>query len=330
MGIRGLGSWIKWTANHTIQKPNWPDWKEKTIGIDILGLLYNAKSNRQCPFQYLGKLIISCKQLNIQIIPIFDGKPPIEKHEVIQQRSTMRASNQEKKDSLTNDLAESEVSDVHRKVIESEIQKLDSKSIYLTSEEREKAKQLFYACGILSLNASGEADNALAYFAKRGVFQAVISNDFDLLARGVEILLVPDMNALPGELSGWSQYSLSNILKAVNFQYEQFVEMSVLMGCDYTPSKKSMPYKSAFWSIKYRGPIEQILHANNIRDISKYKKAIDILRGLYETKESLMGEKQWTKLSGGSPKKEVEALTEFRSSILKALTEEEFAFLLTC
>ena len=327
MGIRGLGSWIKWAAKHTIQKPDWQDWKGKTIGVDILGLLYNAKSKKQCPFQYLGKLSVACKRYDITIVPIFDGKPPIEKHDTLQQRSDTRVSNIEKRDSLQNDLNASEVSDQQRKIVELEIQKLDTGSIFLTSEEREKAKQLMYACGILSLNASGEADNVLAYLAKRGVIQAVISNDFDLLARGVENLLVPEAFALPGDSSGWAQYSLSNILKAVHFEYEQFLEMSVLMGCDYTPKKKRLPYRSAFWAIKYSGSLEKILHTNHIRDSTQYRKAITLFRGEHETKESLMGEKQWLKLSGGSPKNEIEALHLFRSSMLKELTEEEFCIL---
>jgi hypothetical protein len=142
---------------------------------------------------------------------VFDGKPPTEKQEMIQQRNTKRASNQGKKTNLQNDLQKAEISDLHRIVVEEEIRKLDTSTIRISSEEREKVKQILYASGILSLNAAGEADTVLAYFAKREIIQAVISNDFDLLARGVETLLVPEQLALPGESVGWSQYSLTNI-----------------------------------------------------------------------------------------------------------------------
>jgi len=220
------------------------------------------------------------------------------------------------------------MSTIQRAVVESRVRTLDQTANYLTSEERDMAKQLFYACGILPLNATGEADNTLAYFAKRGMVDAVISNDLDLLARGVDVLLVPEPYALPGDTSGWRMYTLQTILRAVEFTYEQFVEMCILMGCDYTHGCKSLPYKSAYWAIKYRGELHKTLDFLRVPDRAPYERAHTILVGSTETPEELMGPKQWENLAAGAPAVEHDALQAFRKIQLATLPDAAFDLLL--
>ena len=327
MGIRGLTGWIRWAAPKTIQEPVWTDMKGKKIGIDILGFLYRTKAQHQSIFTYLGKFVARCKQYGIIPVPIFDGKPPEEKREALKQRATLRIESDVKKKVLTADLDTVPMSEVQKSVVKHELSVLEHNTSYLTSDERDKAKQFFYACGVLFLNATGEADNVLSYFAKRGEFAAVISNDLDLIARGVETLLVPDDYALPGDTSGWKQYNLSSILATVEFTYTQFLEMCVVMGCDYTIGKKTMAYKSAFWAIKYSGTLEKILYKQGIDDTVPYMKAMKILQGIDETPESLMGEKQWVRWGAGMTGIEKEALEAFRKVELHGVSEEEYAII---
>lgn len=329
MGIRGLCSWIKWATPTSIREPVWSEFRGKTIGVDILGLLYNAKARKQCPFQYIANLIARSKQHGIHIIPIFDGRPPSEKSDTIKQRSQIREESVAKLAILENDLEHTEMSESQRKLLIQNIKALEKKGSYLTSDEREIAKQIFYACGVLPLNATGEADNVLAYFAKRGEFDAIISNDFDLLARGVEILLVPEFYALPGDSSGWAQYNLSSILQSVRLQYGQFLEMCVLMGSDYTTNTRMLPYKSAFWNIRFSDSFERVLQKLNVEDVHVYYRAMEMLRGETETRDKLMGEKQWEKLAKARPAIEPETLTELRDSLFKNIADADFTVLST-
>jgi hypothetical protein len=324
MGIRGLCSWIHWASPNTIQEPNWQIWRNKTIGVDILGLLYNAKAKKLCPFLYIGKLVARSKQFGIRILPIFDGRPPSEKSETLRQRSKVREDSEVRLATLTQDYEYTTMSETQRSILVQRIQQLEKRGAYFTSEERELAKQVLYACGILSLNASGEADNVLAYFAKRGDMDAVISNDFDLLARGVEVLLVPEMYALPGDTSGWKQYTLSHILETVRFPYEQFLEMCVLMGTDYTHIH--LPFKSAFWNIKYNG-FDNAIRKLQVLDTTQLKKAMDLLRGEEDTRDSLMGEKQWNKWINYQPLPEEDTLEILRQTVFQALRSDEYMFL---
>ncbi len=325
MGIRGLTGLLRWNETAALT-PDWTALRGKTVGIDILGFLYKAKAQKQSIFEYLAKLIVSLRRLNITPLPIFDGKPPSEKRNALKQRSELRVNSDIKKKILERDLETVELNNSHRLTIEKALRTLSLNSSFLTSEERDQAKQFFYACGVLCLNATGEADNAIAYFARRGDFAAVISNDLDFLARGVETLLVPTSNVYPGDTSGWVMYKLSTILHDLKFTYDQFLMMCVLMGCDYTVGFPSLPYRSAYWAIKYTGSLKYTLLKQGVQDVSPYEKAMDILRGLYETQETMMGEKQWKKLAAGAPPYEPETLAALRP-LMGNLTDEEYVFL---
>jgi len=332
MGIRGLTGFLRWVASTTgVEKPHdpldWSKWKGKKIGIDILGFLYRAKAQRQSIFTYLGKFIAACKQHGVIPIMIFDGKPPDEKRTLLQKRAALRIASEETKRHLEKDLDEVPMNELQTEVVSKELHRLDLNSTYLTSEERNMAKQLFYACGIVSLNASCEADSVLAHFAKRNEIVAVISHDFDLLARGVETLLVPESYALPGDAYGWSEYTLSTILRQIGFTYEQFLDMCILMGCDYTSGLKSFPFKRAFWMIQFRGPLTTVLPLLDVKDTKPYETAKQLLEGLLDTQESLMGEKQWEKWATGPPPIELDVLDTFHSLHLAHLTNKEFTLL---
>jgi flap endonuclease-1 len=306
MGIRGLQNWIRWTVPDTVHNPIWSQLSGKRIGVDILGFLYRAKSRGMYPIVYVAQFIAACKRLNIQPIIIFDGKPPSEKQKIIEQRNALRIESKLKKEAILQTLDYDCSSDS----VKMELQKLELNSTYFTSDERDQVKQFLYACGILSLNASGEADNTLAYFSRKGWISAVISSDFDLLARGVETLLVPDTNGIPGEC-GWKQYILSDILMNSALSYEQFVEMCVLMGSDYTANMPSIPYKTAYWTVKHRGSIEYTLARYNIYDYKPYIRAKHILIGTYDNEDCLMNSKQWEKWRGKHPRVEFDILLEF-------------------
>jgi 5'-3' exonuclease len=305
MGIRNLQHWIRWAVPQTVQSPVWSDYKGKRVGVDILGFLYRAKSCGLYPIVYVAQMVAACKQLGIQPIMIFDGKPPSEKQKILEQRTNTRNASRIKKT-----LLEENGADANSEFIKKELQKLELNSTYFTSEERDQVKQFLYACGVLSLNASGEADNVLAYLSRKGWISAVLSSDFDLLARGVENLIVPDGNAIPGAY-GWKQYTLSSMLVHGDLSYEQFVEMCALMGSDYTAGLRTIPFKTAYWTVKHSGSVEYTLARYNIRDPVPYARAKQILVGATDTEDTLMNTKQWEKWHGTHPNVELETLTTF-------------------
>jgi 5'-3' exonuclease len=308
MGIRNLQHWIRWSVPQTIRSPVWSVYAGKRVGIDILSFLYRAKSSGIYPVVYVAQLIAACKRFDIKPIIVFDGKPPSEKQKILEHRTIIRNESRIKKE-----LLHPPDSACYSESMKKELQKLELNSTYFTSDERDQVKQFLYACGVLSLNATGEADNVLAYFSRKGWISAVLSSDFDLLARGVDNLIVPEGNAVPGDSTGWKQYTLSNILLLSDMTYTQFVEMCVLMGSDYTAGMRSIPFKTAYWTVKHSGSIEYTLARYNIHDFRPYARAKQILLGETDTEDSLMNTKQWEKWRGSHPNVEIETLTAFAS-----------------
>jgi 5'-3' exonuclease len=327
MGIRGLTGWIKWAAGPTINRPNWLEYSGKTIGVDILGQLYKIKAANGCPILYMARFIIACRTLTINPVFVFDGKPPDAKRAALKQRSTLRNSSLETLKALEANVAPYVETAAEKAALEARIKSLSTYTSFFSSEERDLCKQLCYAAGVISINATGEADDVLAHLTRKGVFAAVVSSDLDMLARGVENLFVPSLQSMPGDNDGWTAYNLPTILRHVSFSYDQFVQMAVLMGSDYNIGEKTLQYKSAYWAIKYRGDLLKTLEVLGVIDETPYYEAINRLKGLYETEESLMGEKQWNKLTAGNPPVERESLDLFRMSPLKPLTTSEFAVL---
>jgi flap endonuclease-1 len=326
MGVRGLSSCLRWATPSASKSPDWADYKGKKIGIDILGLLYKAKAQRTHILVYLSQFMVRCRQYGIVPVPIYDGKPPDEKRPMLLKRAERRTEAATKLAVIQEAKQQVQIPEIRRLVIEKELQTLENIANYLTSEERELSKQFFYSCGVMSYNASGEADNILAYLARRGMINAVISNDYDLLARGVQVLLVPELYALPGDRSGWKEYTLSRILTESSLSYEQFVDMCVLMGCDYNSMYKGIPYKSAFWLVKYGGGLQQAFTTHDLPR-EPYEKAKSILVGNEDTLEGLMNTKQWGKWGAAPPTPEPETLKQWTKSYLPHLTPQELTLL---
>ena len=295
MGIHGLASWIHWAARSTVAAPDWSAFEGKTIGIDILGFLYKWKHGKQSAFLQLARMIAAFRRACIRPVFVFDGRPPAAK-----------TTHQ------TTPLTNSVVTTTERTFRFPSNRAISPLAI--SSAERDQVKQFLYACGVLSLNAEEEADDVLGAFARSGDFAAVISHDYDMLARGVETLLVPKPYALPGDGDGWSVYTLSAIERAASLTHDQFVIMCVLMGCDYTEGIPDMPYCRAYWMAKREGD-------DALKEAAQ-QGAVLRLKGI--TGKPLMGEKQWEKWYAGAPPPEPETLAHWpHLSVLEAqvLTE---------
>lgn len=327
MGIRGLTGWIKWAAPSTIKTPTWSDYSGKKIGVDILGQLYKVKAQRRCPLLYMAQFIVECRKLNITPIFIFDGKPPNAKRAALKQRSIIRNNSINELKTLETYVSSFVSSEEEKAALNARIQALTLNTSYFSSEERDLCKQLCYAAGVISLNASCEADDVLAYLYKNNTIAAVVSCDLDMLTRGVRNLLVPESTGMPGTYIGWCHYDLEHICKEVSFTYDQFVEMCVLMGCDYNVGTRCLPYRSAYWAIKYRGDLLKTLDVLGVADEAPYYDAIARLKGLVESESTLMGIKQWNKLLSGAPIVECDSLLLFRKGPLKDLSNIDYNLL---
>jgi flap endonuclease-1 len=236
MGVRGLKQWLQIQSPPTVST-----WVQKTrVGIDTLPFLYNAKKQDQCIVTTIAKMVEFFRSKEIEPIFFFDGKPPIEKKDVVKERTEERLTIVKDIEVLKQDLEKGP----DKELVEYEIQRLQRSSPTISYAERDLIKRFLYTIGVQFINAVGEADPLLAYLSKMNMISAVISTDMDMLPRGVENLIMPN------EEGDWVTYTLSTILTNIRLTLPQFIDLCVLMGTDYTKGVRYVSPRTAYNAVR--------------------------------------------------------------------------------
>lgn len=197
-------------------------------GIDISCILYRARSAGLSPLTVIASIIVRLRQARVTPIVVFDGKPPVAKAEVVEQRRTVRVAVQKE---ITEIRAlPAPTTEKERGERENRVAELQKKAPVVTGGERDEIKRFLYGCGVRFVTANGEADDLLAFLARAGQLSAVITTDTDFLARGVPHLIMPETP----DCSVLTLVSLDDVLRALGLTQRQFVEACQLMGSDYS------------------------------------------------------------------------------------------------
>jgi 5'-3' exonuclease len=238
---------------------------------------------------------------------IFDGKPPKEKDETLQNRREKRDFMSIKKKIIENCInldrnsyeefkcrildyiestnssyliEDSEIQGLFEKNnddLQKESDKLMKKIIYVTPYHIESSKKLFDLFGVKYIHAPCEAESLLAILCKNGVVDGCVSEDTDILANGGHLFL-RNFNA---DKNIVDEYCLHGILNSLNLTYEQFIDLCILCGCDYTTKINGMgPVTAHKLIIKY-GDIETVIKNNQkftIPDNFDYEKARELFK----------------------------------------------------
>jgi 5'-3' exonuclease len=273
MGIRNLMRWIQWVTK--LDKTDWQAFRGKRVGIDILGILYKAKASSESMLETVNALVDQLRSLEIEPVCVFDGKTPKEK------QGTRSARRRHKERLSEEEQAKQRVG----------------------TEDRNQVKQLLYAKGVLSINAEHEADTVLAFLSRHKEIAAVITSDMDFLPRGVAYVILPSQRPL----EEWKCAALPRILEAAELSYETFVELCVLMGCDYAPTLPTISYQSAYWMVRRGRKMLDVLEEQGIRTATAWTHAVAVLRGETDRWEEIVSERQREKWAAGAPLAEPDA-----------------------
>jgi len=194
-------------------------------------------------------------EAGIKPVYVFDGKPPSMKSGELKKRKEAR-QNAEKELVEAKETGDQEV-----------IDKFSRRLVKVLPEHNEEAKKLLKLMGIPVLTAPCEAEAQATELVKAGKVFAVASEDMDCLTFDCPMLLrnltKPESKKLPV-----LEYQAPVLLKELGFTREQFVDMCILLGCDYCDKIQGIGPKKAVELIgKYKN-IEKIL--KNI-DTERYK-----------------------------------------------------------
>lgn len=313
MGIHGLASYLKWKVGGAVRRP--VSWTAGTAGerwaVDCACLLYKAEAAGLSPLTVVASLIVRIRRAGAEPVFFFDGRAPVAKAAVSEQRRAARTAARVRTAALEEELATiTDMTEADRGDREVEIAALRAAAPTVRRSAIGEVKRFLYAAGVLGVTAAGEADDLIAWLFRRGDITAVVTTDYDMLARGVGRMLVPE-NA---DATVWSQIELAVVLTALRVEYPQFVRACVGMGCDYSPPgwNGCLPAVALQWArTGEEGGWASLVRGGAAAaaiDVAGLERAEAMLRGDGVTWESLLDERQQEKWAGGAPPREPEEM----------------------
>ena len=228
MGIRYLNKYIVEHCKDSIQTIHLCDLYGKTIVVDVSIYLYKyLMSNSLVENMYLMLSLFEYYQ--ITPIFIFDGKPPQEKKNIIDQRykDKIKAENECKE---LYELLEKTSDEATKMALQESVDALKKKCIFLKKHDIQKVKDLIKSFGYSYCVANGEADELCALFVRSKKAWACLSEDMDMFVYGVSRVL-RYFNILQSEVI---LYDTQKILKSIGITAQNFIELCIMTGSDYT------------------------------------------------------------------------------------------------
>jgi len=214
-------------ANNTIKQIPFADLKGKRIAIDASIYMYRYVAENTL-IESMFQMISLFKKNEIIPIFVFDGKPPIEKKELIKFRREEKVQYEQQFNELQQKLKEVRDHE-ERRDLNGELDSLRKKFVRLRNEDIAQVKNLLTLYGVNYCEADGEADQLCAKLVLAEEVYARLSEDMDLFVYGCPRVLryISLLN------STFVEYNLSRILECLQLTFKEFKEICVISGTDY-------------------------------------------------------------------------------------------------
>ncbi|XP_036412195.1 probable flap endonuclease 1 homolog [Colossoma macropomum] len=233
MGITKLADLIRGDAPGSVSYKEIGDYSGKVIALDtsiVLNQFRSAVPRLQLsPHLGLFYRTLTFLEHDIKPVFVFDGKPPSQKSAVLEKRAQTAGW-----------------SSSHR-----------SNTVSTKTQEFLRLLELM---GVPYVMAPGDGEALCAHLVRSGVVDAVASEDMDTLAFGGTVLL-RQLNAKRD--SEVTEYSLPKLLEALQLTQEEFVDLCILLGCDYCDKITGLGPSRALKLIQQHRTIEHVMQNIN-------------------------------------------------------------------
>ncbi|XP_039603487.1 flap endonuclease 1 [Polypterus senegalus] len=268
MGIHGLAKLIADQAPGAIKENDIKSYFGRKIAIDASMSIYqfliavrqdgNVLQNEdgETTSHLMGMFYRTIRMLENGIKPVyvFDGKPPQLKSGELEKRSERRAE-AEKQLAQAQEAGEAE-----------NIEKFNKRLVKVTKQHNDECKRLLTLMGVPYVEAPCEAEASCAALVKAGKVYAAATEDMDGLTFGSPILM-RHLTASEAKKLPIQEFHFNRIIQDMNLTQEQFIDLCILLGCDYCETIRGIGPKRATDLVKQHGCIEEIIE--NI-DTTKY------------------------------------------------------------
>ena len=268
MGVQGLSKLITEVAPQAVKKTNIKNYMGLKVAVDISTslnqFLFASKSERNHiedettkeTAHISGTFYRTIRMVNQGIRPVyvFDGRPPTMKLGVVEKRR-QRLIDAEKALEKAKEFGNVE-----------EIKKYSSRIVKVDESHIDDCKHLLNLMGIPYIQAPCEAEAQCAELVKGDKVFGVGAEDMDALAFGSKILLrnltTSERRNIPVR-----EFNYYRILQDFKMSDHQFIDLCILIGCDYCDKINGIGPKRGIKLIQEQRCIENIL---KVIDRKKY------------------------------------------------------------
>ncbi|KAF8547455.1 PIN domain-like protein [Imleria badia] len=192
---------------------------------------------------------------------VFDGRPPELKSGVLakrfERREEAKADGEEAKETGTAE----------------EVDKFTRRTVRVTREHNEECQKLLRLMGIPVVIAPSEAEAQCAELARGGKVYAAGSEDMDTLTFAAPILY-RHLTFSEAKKAPISEISLEKALQGLEMNMSLFIDLCILLGCDYLEPIKGIGPKSALKLIREHDGLEGVVE--HLREKQKKKGGIQV------------------------------------------------------
>lgn len=207
-----------------------------------------TSENGETTSHLMGMFYRTLRMIDNGIKPlyVFDGKPPTLKNGELAKRSARKA----------------EAAEQHEEAKETgtaeDIEKFSRRTVRVTKEHNAECKRLLKLMGVPYIDAPCEAEAQCAALAKAGKVFAAASDDMDTLCFDTPILLKKLMLS-EQKKEPVQEIDLQKALEGLGFTREQFIDLCILLGCDYCDTIKGIGATTALKLIREHKTIEKVI-----------------------------------------------------------------------
>ncbi|KAF1945637.1 flap endonuclease 1 [Clathrospora elynae] len=273
MGIKQLHKVIEEHAPAAIKKGEIKNQFGRKVAIDasmsIYSFLIAVRSDGQqltsesgeTTSHILGLFYRTLRMVENGIKPlyVFDGAPPKLKSGELakrfQRKSEAQAAEEEAKETGTAE----------------DVEKFSRRTVRVTRQHNEECQQLLRLMGIPYIVAPTEAEAQCAVLARGGKVYAAASEDMDTLTFDSPILL-RHLTFSEQRKEPILEIHLDQVLEGLGLEREQFIDLCILLGCDYLDPIKGVGPGTALKLIRDHKTLEAVVE--HIKSQTKSKLVI--------------------------------------------------------
>ncbi|KAF2478014.1 flap endonuclease 1 [Lindgomyces ingoldianus] len=186
---------------------------------------------------------------------VFDGAPPKLKSGELakrfQRKSEAQAAHEEAKETGTAE----------------EVEKFSRRTVRVTREHNAECQNLLKLMGIPYIVAPTEAEAQCAALAKAGKVYAAASEDMDTLTFDAPVLL-RHLTFSEQRKEPIQEIHLNRVLEGLAMEREQFIDLCILLGCDYLDPIKGIGPSTALKLIREHKDLEGVVE--HMKSSTKY------------------------------------------------------------